>query len=317
MGNHTRRTFFTLGLAGAAGMALAGCAAGGAAGSAPRVTLALSTLSNPFFADLRDGAEAAARSAGIDLAVVNAQDNAESQLDQMRTAAVNGSRAVIVNPVDSDAAKPAATAVMDQQIPLIAVDRGITDRAPGSFIASDNVAGGRQAAILLSGLLGGKGKIAVLEGQPGASATRDRGEGFLAELRKHPSLTVVASQTANFDREEALDVMANMVQANPGIQAVYAHNDEMALGAAVALGERAGGAIKIVGFDGGGDALKAVRAGTLAGTIAQSPAELGRQAVAQALRAINGEPLQANVPVPVTTVTRDNLDEFTRKAKES
>lgn len=314
MTHSTRRTFLGLTLAGITGVALAGCASGD---SAPKVTLALSTLSNPFFADLRDGAEKAARTAGIDLAVVNAQDNPESQLNQLRTAAVNGSRAVIVNPVDSDAARPAATAVMDQGIPLIAVDRGITDRTPGSFIASDNVAGGRQAATLLADLLGGKGRIAVLEGQPGASATRDRGEGFLEELRKHSGLEVVASQTANFDREEALDVMANMVQAAPDIDAVYAHNDEMALGAAVALGSRAGKDVKIIGFDGGGDALEAVKAGTLSGTIAQSPAELGRQAVLQALRAIDGKPLQASVPVAVTTVTSKNVDEFMNKAKES
>lgn len=314
MVHSTRRTFLGLTLAGITGVAHAGCASGD---SGPKVTLALSTLSNPFFADLRDGAAAAARSAGIDLAVVNAQDNPENQLDQLRTAAVNGSRAVIVNPVDSDAAKPAATAVMDQGIPLIAVDRGITDRTPGSFIASDNVAGGRQAATLLAELLGGTGKIAVLEGQPGASATRDRGAGFLEELRKHPGLEVVASQTANFDREDALDVMTNMVQAAPGIQAVYAHNDEMALGAAVALGSRAGKDVKIIGFDGGGDALDAVKAGTLSGTIAQSPRELGRQAVLQALRAVQGQPLQPSVRVSVTTVTSKNVDEFVAKSKES
>ena len=314
MKHPTRRQLLNLGLAGIAGAALAGCASGV---SLPKVTLALSTLSNPFFADLRDGAAATAREVGIDLAVVNAQDNAESQLDQMRTAAVSGSRAVIVNPVDSDAAKPAATAVMEQGIPLIAVDRGITDRTPDSFIASDNVAGGRQAATLLADLMHGKGRIAVLEGQPGASATRDRGEGFLQELRRYPDMKVVASQTANFDREEALDVMTNMMQATPDIDAVYAHNDEMALGAAVALGSRAGTEVKIIGFDGGGDALEAVRAGTLSGTIAQSPAELGRQAVLQAVRIINGEPPQASVPVPVTTVTKKNVDEFQNKAKES
>lgn len=310
----TRRTFLNLTLAGIAGATLAGCATGG---TAPKVTLALSTLSNPFFADLRDGAVAAARTAGIDLAVVNAQDNPENQLNQMQTAAVNHSSAVILNPVDSDAAKPAASAVMDKSIPLIAVDRGITDRTPQSFIASDNVAGGRQAALQLVNLLDGRGKIAVLEGQPGASATRDRGSGFLNELQNHPGMEVVASQTANFDREEALDVMTNMMQANSGIEAVYAHNDEMALGAAVALGSRAGQEIKIIGFDGGADALQAVKSGSLSGTIAQSPSELGRQAVLQAVKAINGEPLEFNVPVPVTTVTADNVDKFMNQAKES
>ena len=112
-------------------------------------------------------------------------------------------------------------------------------------------------------------------------------------------------------------MMTNMMQATPDIDAVYAHNDEMALGAAVALGSRAGTEVKIIGFDGGGDALEAVRAGTLSGTIAQSPAELGRQAVLQAVRIINGEPPQASVPVPVTTVTKKNVDEFQNKAKES
>ena len=311
---HTRRAFLGLSLAGAAGATLAGCAS---AGPVPKVTLALSTLSNPFFADLRDGAVAAAGAAGIDLVVVNAQDNAETQLNQLQTAAVNRSRAVILNPVDSDAAKPAASAVMDRGIPVIAVDRGITGRTPTSFIASDNVAGGRQAATVLAELTRGRGRVAVLEGQPGASATRDRGSGFLGELAKHPGLRVVASQTANFDREEALDVMTNIMQANPGITAVYAHNDEMALGAAVALGSRAGKDIRIIGFDGGVDALEAVKAGTLSATIAQQPAELGRQAVLQAAKAANGRPVEADVPVPVNTVTARNVDSFLNASEES
>jgi ribose transport system substrate-binding protein len=150
-------------------------------------------------------------------------------------------------------------------------------------------------------------KVAELEGVPGASAAIDRSAGFhnIADA----NLDVVAKQTANFDRTQGMSVMENMLQAHPDIQAVFAANDEMALGALEAI-SGAGKDILVVGFDATDDAIEAVKAGRMGGTVAQQPALLGATAVANALKLINGETVEKNIPVEVTLVTKENVESF-------
>ena len=118
-------------------------------------------------------------------------------------------------------------------------------------------------------------------------------------------LTVVTSQTANFARTEGMTVMENMLQANPDIQAVFAANDEMALGAMEAI-SGAGKNIMVVGFDATDDAIASIKAGQMAGTIAQQPDLIGSTAVEYALKLIAGEGIPKSVPVEVTLITKDN-----------
>ncbi|MCG2963297.1 substrate-binding domain-containing protein, partial [Escherichia coli] len=137
-----------------------------------------------------------------------------------------------------------------------------------ALVASDNVKGGQMAAEYVVKTLGENAKVAELEGVPGASATRERGSGFhnIADEQ----LDVVAKQSADFDRTKGLTVMENVLQGNPDIQAVFAHNDEMALGAIEAI-TSSGKDIAVIGFDGNEDALKAVESGALTATVAQQP----------------------------------------------
>lgn len=293
----------------AAAPVLAACNRG-SSGDGQKVTLALSTLNNPFFVAVRDGAQAAAKEAGIDLMVVDAQNDSSQQGNQMQTAATNGSRAVIINPVDSDAAAKAVAPVEKGDIPIVAVDRAITGKKPKSFVSSDNVAGGKQAAEALSEAIGGKGKVLVLEGIPGASATRDRGKGFKDAIAGMSGIQIVASQTANFDRAQGLNVTSNLLQANSDVVGIYAHNDEMALGAIQALGAKAGKQVKVVGFDGTTEGLAAVKKGTMAATIAQQPKELGKKAVEAVAKILEGKDVSATEDVPVKTVTKDNVADF-------
>ncbi len=161
---------------------------------------------------------------------------------------------------------------------MIALDRAPSGGLVVTTVASDNVEGGRLAARQLAELVG-TGPVAVLEGKPGTSAARDRQTGFDEEIARHPCITVVASQPADFDRTKALDVMSNVLQSNPDIRGVFAANDEMALRRVKALGPRAGGQIKIVGFDGTPDGLAAVEAGTVNADVAQQPTVLGVDAI--------------------------------------
>lgn len=280
------------------------------AGEGGSVTLALSTQTNPFFVQVRDGAQAKADELGINLNVQDASDDAATQTNQLNNAATSGAQVVIVNPTDSDAVVPAVEALNAANIPVIAVDRSSNGGEVASFIASDNVAGGEQAADALAAAIGEEGEILILQGIAGSSASRDRGKGFKDGIAKYPNISVVAEQTANFDRTQGLDVATNLLQAHPNVKAIFAENDEMALGAIEALGARAGSDVIVVGFDGTTDGLKAVKDGKLHATIAQQPGELGAKAVEEAAKLIKGESVTAVIPVEVVTVNQDNVGDF-------
>ncbi len=162
--------------------------------------------------------------------------------------------------------------------------------------------GGRLAARELARRLGGRGTVVVLQGTPGTFAARERGKGFAEDIAAHPGIRVVGRQSADFDRAKGLDVTTNLLQSHPGVDGVFAENDEMALGAVKALGARAGTSVEVVGFDGTPEALRAVRGGTLTPTVAQQPRELGRLAVRNAVRLARGESPRRTVKVPVKVV---------------
>ena len=274
------------------------------------VTLALSTQTNPFFVQLRDGAQDKADELGIALNVQDASDDAATQIDQLNNAITSGTDAVIVNPTDSDAVVPAVEALNNASIPVIAVDRSSNGGDVASFISSDNVAGGKQAADELAKAIGEEGEILILQGIAGSSASRDRGKGFKEGIANYPNIKVVGEQTANFDRTEGLNVATNLLQAYPNVKAIFAENDEMALGAIEALGDRAGKDVMVIGFDGTTDGLKAVTDGRMHATIAQQPGQLGARAVEEAAKLLRDEDATAIVPVDVVTVTKENVGDF-------
>ncbi|GAB78604.1 ribose transport system substrate-binding protein [Austwickia chelonae] len=309
----TRRTVAVTVLIGSMTLTMTACnrespSAGGKDGK--NITFALSTLNNPFFVDVRDGAQEAAKKAGATLNVVDAQNDAATQANQMSDTVTKKPAAVIINPVDSDAAGAAVKPVINAKIPVVAADRGVNGAEVNSLVSSDNVAGGKQAAEALAKAVGEKGEILVLQGVAGTSASRDRGQGFEEGIKAFPNIKVVSKQPANFDRTQGLNVTTNLLQSNPNIVGIFTENDEMALGAIQALGEKAGSAVKVVGFDGTADGLKAVKAGTMAATVAQQPKLLGEKAIELAMKLAKGEKVDKSVPVPVKTVETSNVDEF-------
>ncbi|MFJ4914741.1 substrate-binding domain-containing protein [Streptomyces sp. NPDC088726] len=282
----------------------------GSSGGNTRIGMSLSTLNNPFFVQMKAGAQAEAEAAGIDLTVTDAQNDASQQANQLQNFTSSGVDSVIVNPVDSDAVGPAVRGANDAGIPVVAADRGVNKADTATLVASDNVAGGKLAAKALADKLGGKGSIVVLQGTAGTSASRERGAGFAAGIKGYPGIKTVATQPADFDRTKGLDVMTNLLQGHPGITGVFAENDEMALGAVKALGSKAGKSVSVVGFDGTPDGLKAVGAGTLYASVAQQPKELGKIAVRNAVRAAEDKKVAGTVKVPVKVVTRQNVADF-------
>ncbi|WP_055490098.1 substrate-binding domain-containing protein [Streptomyces sp. TP-A0356] len=283
---------------------------GGSSSATPKVGLSLSTLNNPFFVQIKSGAQQEAKKLGVDLTVTDAQNDASQQANQLQNFTSSGLGSIIVNPVDSDAAGPAVRAANKAGIPVVGVDRGVNKAKTAALVASDNIEGGRLGAKALAEKLGGKGRIVILQGLAGTSASRERGAGFEEGLKAYPGIQVVAKQPADFDRTKGLDVMTNLLQAHPDVQGVFAENDEMALGAIKALGSKAGTSVQVVGFDGTPDGLTAVKAGTLYASVAQQPTQLGRIAVENALRAAQGKKVEATVKVPVKVVTKENVAGF-------
>ncbi|MEV0125517.1 substrate-binding domain-containing protein [Streptomyces sp. NPDC050703] len=282
----------------------------GSSGTSTKIGMSLSTLNNPFFVQMKEGAQDEAGKAGVDLTVTDAQNDASQQSNQLQNFTGEGVESIIVNPVDSDAAGPAVRGANKSGIPVIAADRGVNKAETATLVASDNVAGGKLAAKSLAEKLGGKGEVVVLQGTPGTSASRERGQGFAEGIKAYPGIEVVARQPADFDRTKGLDVMTNLLQSHKGVDGVFAENDEMALGAVKALGGKAGKSVPVVGFDGTPDGLKAVEAGTLYASVAQQPAELGRIAVRNAVRAARGKDVEEMVKVPVKVVTAKNVKNF-------
>lgn len=267
-----------------------------------KVGVSISTLNNPFFVSLKDGIEKKAKEKGMKVTVVDAQDDTAKQISGIEDLILQKVDVLLVNPTDSAAISSAVKDANDAGIPVITIDRSSDEGDIETFIASDNVAGGEMAAEYLVKEFGKKAKVVELEGVSGASATRERGKGFHNIADKQ--LEVLTSQTAEFDRTKGLNVMENILQGNKDIQAVFAHNDEMALGAIEAI-KAAGKDIIVVGFDGNDDALKAVENGELKATIAQQPALIGEEAVNASEKILKGDKVDDTISVPLKLVTKE------------
>jgi len=268
-----------------------------------KIGFSISTLNNPFFVTLQEGAEVKAEELGIELIMVDAQDDDAKQVNDVEDLIQQGVDLILINPTDSASVISAVELANADNIPVITVDRGADGGEIVAHIASDNVAGGEMAGELLVDLVGEGAEVAELEGIPGSSAARERGEGFnnIAD----DSLDVVTSQSANFDRAEGLTVMENILQSNPNIKGVFAHNDEMALGALEAIEGSGNNDIVIVGFDATDDAVAAVEDGRLAGTVAQQPIMIGEEALKAALAVLNGESVEEFIPVQLELITEE------------
>lgn len=263
------------------------------------IGLAISTLNNPFFVSLSQGAKNKAQELNVNLNILNASDDTAKQSNDIEDLISKKVQAIIVNPVDSDALTPAVKDAINANIPVIALDRVVNGVEVASQIASDNVEGAKLATEYLLSLVGKDAKVAELTGVAGASATIDRGKGF--HLIADGNFSVVASQTANFNRAEGLSVMENILQANPDIKAVFAHNDEMALGALEAI-QAAKKDIIIIGFDATDDAKTAIKQGLMKASVAQQPELMGAMAVENAVKLIKGESIEKNIPVEVKLI---------------
>ncbi|MDG2915332.1 ribose ABC transporter substrate-binding protein RbsB [Bisgaard Taxon 10/6] len=276
-------------------------AVSGSALAKETIALTVSTLDNPFFVSLRDGAQKKADELGYKLIVLDSQNDPSKELSNVEDLTVRGAKVLLINPTDSTAVSNAVAIANRNKIPVITLDRGAAKGEVVSHIASDNIAGGKMAGDFIAQKLGNGAKVIQLEGLAGTSAARERGEGFKQAIKEH-KFDVLASQPADFDRTKGLNVTENLLASKGAVQAIFAQNDEMALGALRAIGA-AGKKVLVVGFDGTEDGVKAVKSGKLAATVAQQPELIGSLGVETADKILKGEKVEAKIPVALKVVT--------------
>lgn len=272
--------------------------------SVKKIGFIVSTLNNPFFVDLKSGIEERAKELGYEVVVLDSQNDPAKEVSNMEDLTVKDVDIVLLNPVDSDSAVASVMIANNYELPVVTVDRAANGGDVVTHIASDNAVGGSMAAQYLIDQLGGKGNIVELEGTAGSSAARDRGQGFDDKIAES-DMNIIAKQIADFDRTQGLTVMENILQSKKNIDAVFAQNDEMALGAQKALEDMGMKDVLIVGFDATDDAVEAVKNGTMAATVAQQPLLIGEAAVNTIDKILKGEKVDNFIPVELKLITRN------------
>ncbi|MEY8536925.1 substrate-binding domain-containing protein [Lactococcus muris] len=271
------------------------------------IGVSISTTNNPYFVAMDKGIKDAAEKAGTEINVSDAQNDAAKQTNDVQNFISQNVDAILINPVDSDAIVPAIEAANNANIPVILMDRGASGGEVLTTVASDNVEAGKMAAEFIAKEAGKNAKTLQLSGTPGASSTIDRGKGF--DNAAKDTLDVLSSQSANFDRATALNTTQNMLQANKDVQAIFAQNDEMALGAAQAVKAAGLSDVIIVGIDGQPDAQEAIKEGRLTATVAQQPAKMGEIALQAAIDHFEGKDVEKTTVSPIFLVTKENVGE--------
>ena len=267
------------------------------------IALVISTLDNPFFVTLKEGAEKQAKALDYDLVVLDSQNDPAKELANVEDISVRGVKILLINPTDSDAVGNAIAVANQKKLPVITLDRAANKGQVIAHIASDNTAGGEMAGNYIAEKLGKGAKIIQLEGIAGTSAARERGAGFAKAAQAH-DFKILASQPADFDRSKGLNVMENLLTAQPEVQGVFAQNDEMALGALRAIQAAGKKDLVLVGFDGTDDGVKAVKGGKMAATIAQQPEKIGEIGVQTADKVLKGGKVEASIPVELKLINQ-------------
>lgn len=266
-----------------------------------KIGLIASTLNNPFFVSMKYGVEKKCAELGLELIILDSQNSNIKELTNVEQLIKKGVDVILINPTNSNLVGEAIKLSNKANIPIITLDRASDSGKVVTHIASDNILGGEMAGEYILTKLGKNKNLVELEGIPGTSAAEDRGKGFNMAIDKKAK--IVARETAYFDRIKGENVMEKILKSNIKIDAVFAHNDEMALGAIKAI-KASGKKIMVVGFDATDEALVAVQTGIMSATIAQQPELIGSLGVEFAVKIIKGKKIELFVPVPLKLITK-------------
>lgn len=279
-----------------------------------RIVIVTKALDSEFWQTLKSGAEEAARQhPDVELSVLapEREINIDQQVSILEDQILKKVSALAVVPGGIAEVTPVLDKAKAAGIPVLIVDNDTPWPGKLCYIGTDNRVGGKLAGDYLVKILGGHGKVAIIRGVLGVVSHDDRVAGFQEAIAQAPGIQLVTIQPANSERALGLTVMENLLTSHPDLNAVFATNDQMALGAMEGVAaQHLSGKIFVVGFDAGKEAVRAVKSGTVSAVIAQYPANMGKQAVEAAIKAIQGQPVPKVIDTGTALVTKENADEF-------
>lgn len=293
----------------------AGCNQTGSGEKKLTIGASMLSLQSEFVVNVKDAMEARADEKNITLIVNDAQRTAEKQVQQIETFIAQKVDAIILNPCEVEASSPAIEKARAAGIPIINVNSE-TSAKPDGFAGSKDEESAQIAMEHIAKLLNGKGNIVIMDGYMGQAAQIKRAAGAKEILNKYPEIKVLAEQTAEWDRAKGMSLMENWIQSyGDKINAVFAHNDEMGMGALQALEQaKMKDKVIVVSIDAIADALQAVKDGRLNATVFQDARGQGEGAIDMAIQLAQKQPVEKKeVFIPFQLVTKENVDEFIGK----
>jgi len=276
------------------------------------ITLGFSqaTQQSPFYVELGTGVKNAAEADGAELIYVDANGDVTKQNNDIEDLITKNVDVLLINPVDPQGIAPALASAKAAGIPVITVDRS----AEGALahVGRDNVAMGKLVGDAVSDALGDAGgKIIEIQGDAGGTVAMDRSEGFHSSFEGNSAVEIVAGPYAEYIRANAVTAMQDLLQANPDVKVVYAHNDDMALGALQVLKENGREDVLVAGVDGLMEAVQAIADGDqYVATSLNDPISLGAVAAETAIKAANGESVDAEIDAGSALVDKSNAADF-------
>ncbi len=281
---------------------------------AVEITVITKALDSEWWQRVKSGAEQAAQAnPGVRLAVLapEREVNVDQQVSILEDQITRKVSALAVAPTGTAELLPVLERARAAGIPVVIFDTDINWPGKLTYVGGDNRRAGQIAGEHIVKLLGGKGRVAIIRGILGVMTHEDRVAGFQDALKSAPGVECVAVQPANSERALGMSVMENLLTRYPDLRAVFATNDQMALGAVEAVAARnLIGKVAVVGIDATHEAVRAVAAGRLAADVAMFPEKLGSSAVEAALKAARGETLGSRVNIDSALVTKENADQY-------
>ncbi|MFN3650531.1 MAG: sugar ABC transporter substrate-binding protein [Armatimonadota bacterium] len=286
-------------------------ASAGGNGKSYKLAATVPTFNHPFFVSMKRGLEDEAQKAGSEISVNDGKNDAQAQISQMETFAVQQVDGIILCPTETDSLPPGVQHANQKNIPVITVNRRVSAGDVVTYVGADDVEGGRLQGRAVIDALPKGGKILLLQGVIGSSPQRDREAGLLEVLKGRPEYEIVSRAPYDFDRTKGVSVMETALNQFPkgAIDCVVAQSDDGALAAADVAGQRGRTELKIIGFNGESAAFDAITAGKIYATVLQDAETQGREAVKATLAHLNGEQVKKEIITPLYLIKKDNIGE--------
>ncbi len=288
-------------------------------GAGLRIAVVPKALIGEYWVDCKEGAEEAARELGCELLFEGPQNETDTaqQVTIVENLVLKGIDGLAISPCSADALVRPVKEAAARGVKVITVDSDLSDpSARLCYIGTNNKEAGKIAAETLAEILGGKGKVAIVNGAPSAKNCVDRVDGFREAIAKYPDIEIVDEQTCQSQRELALQVSENILSEHEDLDGFFTVNAPGAPGAGLAVRNKGlAGKVKIVGFDLLDESIELLREGVIQALIAQKPYLMGKLAVEKLVAACRGEELEPEIDTGVDVITLENIDELLPQGK--